>query len=375
METSQPEAGAKWDRVTERRKETLTGDDLFRTLDMRRAEKGIPLSRLEELGLMEKGADRETLEGDLKGYVEGTRGEVKGAVEPEEPARESVEPAVVETDAEAKPTSAIPGLREAAMSEVSSTPERKAPSIIVRATTLNQADCGDLEKKFFAPSVNRLRKALENARTRTGAGLVLPTDDEVLAVLFGQFNHAKIEALKRAEMQKPGLLATYATQTFGDTEGLINANKRRGQLDTYATDSRRTVFAEQDLEVAKSVQGKEVPLRFGFMELAPELRNRTGKLSDIVDGWMRDPLSGLWRTPTHNEYGQGQAQTQCGLDLAGWSMLSRTDKPGEMYTDDGLVSGGFGRDWDVGGRVRFLERAPDYVYVDARVRPVVMGEE
>lgn len=347
MGTIQPEASTKWDGVTERRGETLTGDDLLRTLDVRRAENGIPLSKLDQLGLREKDADRKTLEVKLKGYVEGTREEVKEAVEP-------VEPSTVEAEA---------------------TPERKAPSIIIRATTLNAADRGDLEKKFFAPSVGMLRKALENGRTRTGAGLVLPTDDEVLAVLLGQFDHAKIEALKRAEMQKPGLLATYATQTFGDTEGLINANKRRGQLDTYATDSRRIAFAGQDLETAKSAQGKEVPLRFGFMELAPELPNRRGKLKNIVSDWINDPLSKILRGPTHNEYGQGQAQTQCGLDLTGWSMLSRTDKPGEMYTDDGLVSGGSGVVWAAARGVYFFEGNPKVDYNYARVRPVVMGEE
>ena len=234
-----------------------------------------------------------------------------------------------------------------------------------RPTTLNEADRRDLEKRFFAPSVEGLRRAFTNR------GLALPTDDEILAVLLAKFTHEKLEALKRA-IQVPGLLALRGNQSFGDTEALLNANKKRGgQLDVGVYGNRRTIFEEQDRVVAQKNGSQE--LKFSFGELLQELQDRRGKLRDIITNWQRDPLAQISRTANQDEYGQLQAQAPYLLDLTGWTMLSRKDKPEEIEGDDGLVSGGYG-DWGADCRVSFTENYPGDGYYYARVRPVVMGE-
>jgi len=263
----------------------------------------------------------------------------------------------------------------APVKEIGSVPEPpRAPSIIGRATTLNGADCGYLEEQFVL-SVARLGRAFKNDKSPINSGLVLPSDEEILAVLLGQFDHSRVEALKRAEMRIRGLVVTWPTQTLAGTEALMNANKQLGRKDAFISASRRKQFARQDHAAAEAVRREKVGLRFGFMELTPELPNRSGKLRDIISGWQRDPLSVIYRPPTHHEYGQGQAQTCGGLDFTGWSIFSRTDKQGEMYTDDGLVSGGIGRySLHSGRRVDFLEAGQEGVCDYARVRLVVMGE-
>ncbi|MFA6917563.1 MAG: hypothetical protein WC285_01855 [Candidatus Gracilibacteria bacterium] len=242
------------------------------------------------------------------------------------------------------------------------------PIILTRTTKLNEADRRDLETRFFSPSVNGLRKAFERGK------LVLPTDDQILAVLLQKFTPDNVEALRRA-IQVPGLLALPWNQTFAASVALLNANKKRqGQLDVGVYGSRRAVFEEQDRLVI--ARGGTPELKFGFGEMIPEPTNRGGLLRDIITEWLRDSLAEISVTADQDMYAQLQAQASGLLDLTGWTMLGRKDEPVKIKGEDGLVSGGYGTSgWGggAGAGVGFVERDLGRIYDYARVRPVVMG--
>jgi hypothetical protein len=252
------------------------------------------------------------------------------------------------------------------------------PAVIIRATELNEDDRKDLERKFSA-SVGGLRKAF------TRGGLVLPTDDGILAVLLKKFNHEKVEALKRA-IRVPGLLALPGDQTFAASVALLNANEKRGhKLDVEVYRGRRAVFEEQDRRVI--ARGGTPELKFGFGEMIPEPLNRKGKLKNIITEWLEDPLAKISVAANQDMYAQLQAQASVLLDraLTGWTMLGRKDEPGEITGEDCLVSGVYAvllqderhgymsSSWWDEYQVIFDEHYPENVDYFVHVRPVVMG--
>jgi len=253
----------------------------------------------------------------------------------------------------------------------------RSQTILTRATTLDVMDRRDLEQKFFAPTIDGLRKAFTNR------GILLPTDDEILAILLEKFTPEKVEALRKA-IKVPGLLAISSDQSFENMEMLLNANKKRkNQLDVVIFGNRRSVFEKQDLEASKNGQQG---LKFGFGEMSQELPNLEGRMIDIITKWKNSPLAEISRTANQDEYAMLQVQAKDLLDVSGQTILSRKDKPSEIPADDGLVSTGFSDFYNDGtskmarrntirqNMVRFSGRYLCEIYNDARIRPVVIGE-
>lgn len=214
----------------------------------------------------------------------------------------------------------------------------------------------------------RVRESFKNA------GIDIPSDDEIFQqmIMTDRFSQEETEALIK-NIQTPGLIILPPQmQGFRDYERFLNANKKRPvQNNVFVSDNRREAFVPQD----KIVKKASASYRFGIGEISQELKNRRGKLRNIVAKWQNEGFAKVLRIPTPKEFAVLQGQATDLLDMEGWSILCEDNKLHKVIEEKNLVSGGRGyAAWlgDGGYGVQFHDHNPDRTYLRVRVRPVAV---